>query len=385
LNDQWAREAIAALQRGDGATARQRVDALRRATNPATPWLIIGQVEQALGDTPGASDAFERQLQVTPRDLPTLLVTAALKEQLGDERGALTFYRAALNVAAQPGFNAPPALSQRLHAAQAFIAAASERFAAHLDQAISDNGLATGPGGTRLREALDLLMGRYELYAQQPSMFYFPGLAQRAFFEREEFDWIPSVEAMVSQMQRELAAMMATSGSFSPYVQTQNGSPPPANPLLDDPSWSALYLWQGGAPVEPNASRCPATMQALAHAPLPIIAKRSPLALFSLLRPGTHIRPHHGLLNTRLICHVPLIAPPDCTLRVGAHRRTWEEGRTLIFDDSIEHEAWNNGNATRVVLLFEIWRPDISIEERAALTDIFTAIDDYQGSAVDNG
>ena len=109
------------------------------------------------------------------------------------------------------------------------------------------------------------------------------------------------------------------------------------------------------------------------------IAGRSPMALFSLLKPGTHIQPHHGLINTRLICHIPLIAPADCALRVGAETRAWREGEALIFDDSIEHEAWNRSNRTRVILLFEIWRPELSIEERASLTALYEAIGAYGG------
>jgi len=81
------------------------------------------------------------------------------------------------------------------------------------------------------------------------------------------------------------------------------------------------------------------------------------------------------MLNTRLICHVPLIAPPGCTLRVGSETREWQEGKALIFDDSFEHEAWNRGTSTRIVLLFEIWRPEIGESERAELVTLFEAID----------
>ena len=117
--------------------------------------------------------------------------------------------------------------------------------------------------------------------------------------------------------------------------------------------------------------------EALALAPMPIVTGRSPMALWSLLTPGTHIRPHNGLLNTRLICHLPLIVPDGCGLRVGAETRSWREGELLIFDDSFEHEAWNHGASDRTVLLFEIWRPDIDIDEREQLTRIFAAIDTY--------
>jgi len=126
-------------------------------------------------------------------------------------------------------------------------------------------------------------------------------------------------------------------------------------------------------------------MAALAKAPIPVIAGRSPMALWSRLSPGTHIKPHHGMLNTRLIVHVPLITSPGCGLRVGNETREWRLGEPLIFDDSFEHEAWNRGTSDRVILLFEIWRPEIDEQERAALVRLFEAIDAYQGVTRDQG
>jgi aspartyl/asparaginyl beta-hydroxylase (cupin superfamily) len=118
---------------------------------------------------------------------------------------------------------------------------------------------------------------------------------------------------------------------------------------------------------------------------MPMIDQRSPIALWSLLKPVTHIQPHHGLLNTRLICHIPLIVPHSCAIRVGNETRSWREGEALIFDDSFEHEAWNKSGDTRVILLFEIWRPEITLEERAALTAIFETINNYHGVPEDAG
>ena len=65
------------------------------------------------------------------------------------------------------------------------------------------------------------------------------------------------------------------------------------------------------------------------------------------------------MLNTRLICHIPLVVPGECRLRVGAETREVVEGKAMIFDDSFEHEAWNDSNSVRAVLLFEIWRPEL--------------------------
>ena len=83
------------------------------------------------------------------------------------------------------------------------------------------------------------------------------------------------------------------------------------------------------------------------------------------------------MLNTRLICHIPIRTAPGCSLRVGNEVREWIEGVPLVFDDSIEHEARNAGDQSRTVLLFEIWRPDLTEEERAALVRIFAAIGEF--------
>jgi aspartyl/asparaginyl beta-hydroxylase (cupin superfamily) len=85
------------------------------------------------------------------------------------------------------------------------------------------------------------------------------------------------------------------------------------------------------------------------------------------------------MVNTRLICHLPLIVPQGCELRVGNETRQWVEGKAWVFDDTIEHEAWNRSAETRVILLFEIWRPELTAEERMLVDAMFTAIDDHSG------
>jgi aspartyl/asparaginyl beta-hydroxylase (cupin superfamily) len=133
-------------------------------------------------------------------------------------------------------------------------------------------------------------------------------------------------------------------------------------------------LWQRGKECVENTRNVPNAVAALGHAPIPRIDGFAPMVMFSLLKPGTHIPAHHGISNTRLICHLPVLAPAGCALRVGPMTRSWEEGKALIFDDSFEHEAWNRGSRLRVVLLFEIWRPEISLAERDELTALFEAV-----------
>ena len=85
------------------------------------------------------------------------------------------------------------------------------------------------------------------------------------------------------------------------------------------------------------------------------------------------------MLNCRLICHLPLIIPKGCWLRVGNEKREWEEGKLLMFDDSFEHEAMNPTSELRIILLFDVWRPELGPGERSAISAIFDAIDQFQG------
>ncbi len=101
--------------------------------------------------------------------------------------------------------------------------------------------------------------------------------------------------------------------------------------------------------------------------------------MFSLLRPRTRIPPHNGLVNTRLICHLPLIVPPGCGFRVGNETRQWQEGKAWVFDDSIDHEAWNDSDRTRVILLFDIARPELTAEENRWVATLFEGIDAFTG------
>lgn len=372
----FAQTGIDALRRGDAGGALTAFDAIL-AQGGEPPWLAVARAHNMLGDMAGEEAALQRILDSDKRDLPALLAMGDLHARRQDDRAASTFFSAALNQAALTP--PPPQLRPLLERGRAFMAEAARRYETHLEEKLAAAGLSGVDASPRVALALDLLLGRKQLYLQQPNVFYFPGLPQRQFYERDEFRWLAGIEARVPAMRDELAAVIAAEGDFEPYVSIPPGRPAPNNRLLGDPSWGAYYLWQSGAPVAGQADRCPATMAALEAAPMPVIAGRSPMALFSLLKPGTHIAPHHGMLNTRLICHVPLFAPEGCGLRVGNETREWRFGETLIFDDSFEHEAWNRGAETRVVLLFEIWRPEIGEAERAELTALFEAVGAFGG------
>jgi aspartyl/asparaginyl beta-hydroxylase (cupin superfamily) len=114
-------------------------------------------------------------------------------------------------------------------------------------------------------------------------------------------------------------------------------------------------------------------MEEIAKLPQPLVPGASPNAMFSLLAPKTRIPPHMGVANTRLVCHLPLIVPPNCGFRVGATTREWKIGEAFVFDDTIEHEAWNESDELRVVLIVDLWPPALSEAERTAVARVIAA------------
>jgi aspartyl/asparaginyl beta-hydroxylase (cupin superfamily) len=107
---------------------------------------------------------------------------------------------------------------------------------------------------------------------------------------------------------------------------------------------------------------------------------RSPSALFSVLQPHTRIPPHTGVANFRLVVHLPLIVPPGCGFRVGSETREWRIGEAWVFDDTIEHEAWNDSDQTRIIFICDVWSPRLSVEERVAIGAIIQATDAFSGT-----
>ena len=138
--------------------------------------------------------------------------------------------------------------------------------------------------------------------------------------------------------------------------------------------WSAYFLWNQGQAIAGHLARCPIAARVLETAPRPRVAARAPTAFFSILDANTKIPAHTGVTNTRLTVHLPLIVPPGCGFRVGATTREWEPGKAWVFDDTIEHEAWNTSDTPRAILIFDIWNPLLSAAERdliATATEVY--------------
>lgn len=149
---------------------------------------------------------------------------------------------------------------------------------------------------------------------------------------------------------RDEARAVALQGNAAPSLATIS---PDHRSIAEVDMWRSFFLWGYGYPIEDNLARCPKTAEVVAKIP----GLNS--AFFSILAPGTHIPEHRGVTKGLITCHLGLIVPRDGDVRMRVHDRIvrWAEGETLVFDDTYQHEVWNDTANTRVVLLIQFERP----------------------------
>lgn len=126
--------------------------------------------------------------------------------------------------------------------------------------------------------------------------------------------------------------------------------------------WDVAFFYERGRRGEEVCEACPVTTRGIET--LPAMRTAGGLIYVSRMQPGTHIRPHRGPTNLRLRCHLGITVPEgDCALRVGDDTRQWQEGRCLVFNDYLEHEAWNHTAQDRIVLIVDLWHPGLTATE----------------------
>ena len=199
------------------------------------------------------------------------------------------------------------------------------------------------------------------------------------FVDRQHYPWLDAFDAQAGEIRAEAqAALTRAANEFVPYVSMAPGSPVDQwRELNNSKRWSTYFLLKNGARIEEHLARCPRTAALLAAAPLCEIPGQAPTAFFSVLAPRTRIPPHTGVTNTRLIVHLPLVVPPGCSYRVGAERREWREGVAWVFDDTFEHEAVNDSDQPRIVLIFDAWNCFLSAAERDLVAAVTAGVQDY--------
>ncbi|HEU4903850.1 MAG TPA: aspartyl/asparaginyl beta-hydroxylase domain-containing protein [Flavisolibacter sp.] len=175
-------------------------------------------------------------------------------------------------------------------------------------------------------------------------------VGDHTFFNNDQFPWIAKLEANWKEIRQELDHVMETTNEIPSFQDVSKQQ----KQLTQDNKWRTFFFCFYGHRRDENCRLCPRTMELLKSIP------NMKTAFFSILSPHKHIPPHRGPYNGVLRLHLGLQIPKDrmnCKIRVGNDFGLWEEGKALIFDDSYEHEVWNNTEEIRVVLFVDFVRP----------------------------
>ncbi|ROT70854.1 hypothetical protein C7M84_010873 [Penaeus vannamei] len=149
----------------------------------------------------------------------------------------------------------------------------------------------------------------------------------------------------------------------------QDGFRPEAENLQDTGDWKQYEIFSRGRKITANCVKTPQTC-ALVESFKPAAGCKRGQVKFSVMYPGTHVHAHTGPTNCRLRAHLGLLVPEGLHLRVGETNQSWAEGRVIVFDDSWEHEVWHEGDSPRLILIVDVWHPELTEEERLSLSPI---------------
>jgi aspartate beta-hydroxylase len=375
--------AVQALGRGELDQSQLYLEqALRAAPDRAILHQNLGLVLKEKGQLDDALSSLQKAVALKPDHRVAYLNLGAILEELGRRDEAISAFWQAWKhfpnpeAVANDAFTPPSVRGLLMRAAGELRTAQLELIHEALKPSLEKHGK---DALARIIEATDVYVGhrppRYRHSLQRPAFIYLPDLEPQPFFGRERFSWLSELESATGTIREELQAALDADQGLAPYVQVQAGDDPQQWRTLDGSrAWSALHLRKGGTPMQENRARCPNTTKLLDSLPLPQIPGHAPETLFSILQPGTHIPPHFGLANYKLVAHLPLIVPPDCSIRVGNETRGWTEGECLVFDDSFQHEAWNRSEQVRAVLILDVWHPDVTPAEQDGIVALVQGI-----------
>jgi aspartyl/asparaginyl beta-hydroxylase (cupin superfamily)/Tfp pilus assembly protein PilF len=367
------------LVKGDAAAALPVFERLvQLAPGELTFWMSLAATLRRLNRHEEEMRVLERALALDPTHLVVLLQKGALLDLLGRPRAAAATYIHALQTLS-PRASLPPAIEAHVAHARARVAENAAGLARALEQRLASRPQGNPEERMRFERCVDRVLGRRRVYVPEPTSVLFPFLSPYEFFPREHFPWLTLLEDHTDIIRQELQGVLQNEqAELRPYIAYPEGVP--LNQWKDlnhSRSWSAYFLWREGTRVTEHMTRCPRTCELLSQIPQVEIAGRGPTAFFSILEPHTHIPPHTGVTNTRSIVHLPLIVPGPSRFRVGGETRSWREGEAWVFDDTIEHEAWNEADLPRAILILDVWNPFLTPLERDLVREMTLALQEF--------
>uniref|UniRef100_A0AAR2IV60 Un-named hu7910 n=1 Tax=Pygocentrus nattereri TaxID=42514 RepID=A0AAR2IV60_PYGNA len=329
--------------------------------------------QQFLGRTRGSLATLEKLVQIFPEEITLKNDLGVAHLLIGDNKGAKQIYGEVLAMAPNDGF-------AKVH--YGFILKSENKIAESIPYL--REGLQSGEPGTddgrfyfHLGDALQRMgdANAYEWYETgyqhghfasvwQRSLYNVPGLRAQPWWTAKETGFTDLVRMLernwMTIRDEALAVLDTSSGLFLPEDEN----------LRETGNWGQFTLWQQGRKVGTSCQSVPKTCAFLERYPEATSCKRGQIK-FSVMQPGTHVWPHTGPTNCRLRMHLGLVIPhTGCRIRCTNQTREWEEGKVLIFDDSFEHEVWQEADSYRLIFIVDVWHPELSQSQRHALSPI---------------
>ncbi|XP_022622201.1 aspartyl/asparaginyl beta-hydroxylase isoform X3 [Seriola dumerili] len=329
--------------------------------------------QQFLGRMRGSLATLERLVQIFPEDVSLKNDLGVAHLLLGDNKGAKKVYEEVLAVAPGNGF-------AKVH--YGFILKSENKIAESIP--FLKEGLESGEPGTddgrfyfHLGDALQRVgdNSAYHWYELGHKRGHFASVWQRSLYNVDGLKaqpwWTPKETGytdLVKTLERNwktirdeaLAVMDQNTGLFIPEEEN----------LREKGEWGQYTLWQQGRKVANSCQGVPKTCSLLDRYPEATGCKRGQIK-FSVMQPGTHVWPHTGPTNCRLRMHLGLVIPKQgCRIRCTDQIREWEEGKVLIFDDSFEHEVWQDADSYRLIFIVDVWHPELTQYQRQTLSPI---------------
>jgi aspartyl/asparaginyl beta-hydroxylase (cupin superfamily) len=341
--------------------------------------LNLAYAYRDMGDAQNEMEAIQRALAIDPHFYPALLAKGAALERTGLKRQAAKIYAQALSEIPHEDDIAPDLREIANHARLA-VRDNAGTLKAHIDDRLSAAMLGhRGESLERFKECKAIALGEHQVYTQKAAMLLIPWLPPIQFYNNGDFPWIKDIEKMTNGIHEELNKVVAyDKAGFKPYVER------PSDEVMDNwrdlnrsPRWSAYFFWKDGRRFDEACDQCPQTVSVKNIAPSMDARNFGPTLMYSVLAPRTHLPAHSSATNARLIVHLPLVVPEKCRFRVGNETREWQEGRAWVFDDTINHEAWNDSDEFRTILLFDIWNPYLTETERELVPILLNTLNEY--------
>jgi len=217
----------------------------------------------------------------------------------------------------------------------------------------SDLTIAPQDGALRFFSYLDGVRSQ----RSKRAVNWYPGLGRKSWYDPEQFPVASELEARFAEIKAEALAVKPAH-----YYEE-------AEQIGRTGSWQVCMFYEMGRRNDAVCEQCPTTAAILDRHDS--VRRSAGLIYLSKMAAHTHVAPHQASSNIRLRCHLGLSIPHGhCAIRVGSEVHRWREGKCIVFDDTFEHEVWNRTNEERLVLLVDLWHPDLTSLERGAMDAI---------------